>query len=75
VVLAVDAEGALDAALVLRTVFQRDGRSWLRAGAGIVEQSTPEREFEETREKLRSISRFLVPVTERVPVESPVVVP
>jgi anthranilate/para-aminobenzoate synthase component I len=40
-----------------------------------VEQSTPEREFEETREKLRSISRFLVPVAERVPVESPVVVP
>jgi salicylate synthase len=75
VVLAADAEGALDAALVLRTVFQRDGRTWLRAGAGIVEQSTPEREFEETREKLRSISRFLVPVAERVPVESPVVVP
>jgi aryl carrier-like protein len=59
-VLTVDHEGALDAALVLRSVDQRDGRTWLRAGAGIVAQSTPERELEETREKLRSVSRFLV---------------
>jgi len=56
-----DADGGLDAALVLRAVFQQSGRTWLRAGAGIVEQSTPDREFEETCEKLRSISRFLVP--------------
>ncbi len=60
-VLTVDSDGALDAALVLRAVFQRGGRTWLRAGAGIVEQSTPDRELEETCEKLRSISRFLVP--------------
>ncbi|HKR50578.1 MAG TPA: salicylate synthase [Pseudonocardiaceae bacterium] len=60
-VFVVDADGALDAALVLRTVFQQSGRTWLRAGAGIVEQSTPDRELEETCEKLRSISRFLVP--------------
>lgn len=60
-VLVVDADGALDAALVLRAVFQQGGRTWLRAGAGIVEPSTPDREFEETCEKLRSISRFLVP--------------
>jgi salicylate synthase len=59
-VLSVGADGALDAALVLRTVFQRDGRTWLRAGAGIVGASRPERELEETREKLRSVSRFLV---------------
>jgi salicylate synthetase len=68
VVLTADADGALDAALVLRTVFQQGGRTWLRAGAGIVEQSTPERELEETREKLRSISRFLVPVAAQFPV-------
>lgn len=60
-VLIVDEDGALDAALVLRAVFQQNGRTWLRAGAGIVELSTPEREFEETGEKLRSISRFLIP--------------
>ncbi|RSN63754.1 salicylate synthase [Amycolatopsis sp. WAC 04182] len=60
-VLTADADGSLDAALVLRSVFRYEGRTWLRAGAGIVEQSTPDREFEETCEKLRSVSRFLVP--------------
>jgi salicylate synthetase len=59
-VLTVDADGGLDAALVLRSIFQAGGRTWLRAGAGVVEHSTPEREYEETCEKLRSISRFIV---------------
>ncbi|GAA2715491.1 salicylate synthase [Micromonospora olivasterospora] len=58
-VLTIDADGSMDAALVLRSVFQQEGRTWLRAGAGIIEQSTPERELEETAEKLRSISRHL----------------
>ncbi|WP_367127403.1 salicylate synthase [Saccharothrix sp. HUAS TT1] len=60
-VLCYDADGAMDAALVLRTVFQQDGRTWLRAGAGIVEQSRPERELTETSEKLSSVARYLVP--------------
>ncbi|SEE28700.1 salicylate synthetase [Amycolatopsis lurida] len=60
-ILTLDSDGGLDAALVLRSVFRRDGHTWLRAGAGIVAQSTPDREFEETVEKLRSVSRFLVP--------------
>ncbi|WP_433235663.1 salicylate synthase [Streptosporangium sp. CA-135522] len=62
-VLTADADGTIDAALVLRSVFRRDGRTWLRAGAGVVQQSTPDREFEETCEKLRSVSLFLVPAT------------
>ncbi len=53
------AEEAGAAVLVLRTVFQRDGRSWLRAGAGVMGQSTPEREWEETCEKLRSVAPHL----------------
>jgi salicylate synthetase len=32
----------------------------LRAGAGIVAQSQPEREFEETCEKLGSVAPYLV---------------
>ncbi|MGH3794137.1 MAG: salicylate synthase [Pseudonocardiaceae bacterium] len=59
-VLTVDHTGALDAALVLRTIFQQGGKTWLQAGAGIVEQSRPEREFEETCEKLRSVALHLV---------------
>ncbi|GAA4909336.1 salicylate synthase [Streptomyces coeruleoprunus] len=69
-VLAVGSDGSLDAALVLRTVFRQGGRTWLRAGAGIVGQSSPEREFEETCEKLRSISRTLVPAR-TLPAHSP----
>lgn len=49
-------DGSLDAALVLRTLFQRDDRAWLRAGAGVTGQSIPAREYEETCEKLRSVA-------------------
>ncbi|MFE5718726.1 salicylate synthase [Streptomyces erythrochromogenes] len=66
-VLTVDADGTIDAALVLRSIYRHDGRTWMRAGAGIVANSTPERELEETREKMRSVSRFLVPATDTSP--------
>ncbi len=55
-----DHDGVLDAALVLRSFYQRDGATWLQAGAGIMNMSTPERELEETREKLSSFARHLV---------------
>jgi salicylate synthetase len=54
-VIAADTAGALDAALVLRTIFRRGGRTWLRAGAGVVLGSNPDREFAETCEKLHSL--------------------
>ncbi|UED88039.1 salicylate synthase [Streptomyces profundus] len=65
-VLTVDQDGALDAALVLRSAYRQRGRSWLRAGAGLVSGSLPERELEETCEKLGSIGRFLVPASDPV---------
>ncbi|MDT5307455.1 MAG: salicylate synthetase [Mycobacterium sp.] len=54
------ASGGLDAALTLRTVYERDGRTWLRAGAGIIGASDPDREFEETCEKLATLAPHLV---------------
>jgi salicylate synthetase len=54
------ADGGLDAALALRTVYERDGRTWLRAGAGIIGASDPDREFEETCEKLATLAPHLV---------------
>jgi salicylate synthetase len=54
------ADGGLDAALTLRTVYERDGRTWLRAGAGIIAASDPDREFEETCEKLDTLAPHLV---------------
>ncbi|GAQ09268.1 salicylate synthase [Aspergillus lentulus] len=49
-----------DATLVLRTVFQDEGRQWLQAGAGVTKYSNPEREFAETCEKLESVAPFVV---------------
>ena len=54
------ADGGLDAALTLRTAYERDGRTWLRAGAGIIAASDPDREFEETCEKLATLAPHLV---------------
>lgn len=54
------ADGGLDAALTLRSAYERDGRTWLRAGAGIIAASDPEREFEETCEKLATLTPYLV---------------
>jgi len=59
-VITASAGGALEATLVLRSVFTTDGQSWLRAGAGVVAASTPEREFTETVEKLGSVAPYLV---------------
>ncbi|MEU8802031.1 salicylate synthase [Spirillospora sp. NPDC048819] len=62
-VVAVSHDGALDSALVLRALYSEDGRAWLRAGAGIVSASTPDREYEETCEKLSSIAPHVVPLS------------
>ncbi|MCG7409839.1 salicylate synthase [Paenibacillus sp. ACRRX] len=59
-VMTVDSNGAMDAALVLRTIYQQGQQAWLHAGAGVVKLSVPARELEETCEKLSSFSRQLV---------------
>jgi salicylate synthetase len=55
------ADGGMDAALALRSAYEAEGQTWLRAGAGITAASTPDREFEETCEKLTTIAPYLVP--------------
>ncbi|MCX5043510.1 salicylate synthase [Aldersonia sp. NBC_00410] len=59
-VLSVGSDGSFEATLVLRAAYQTPQGAWLRAGAGIIGQSRPEREFEETCEKLSSVSPYLV---------------
>lgn len=54
------ADGSLDAALTLRAAYEHRGRTWLRAGAGVVDGSHPDREFEETCEKLATLAPYLV---------------
>lgn len=59
-VVKVSAAGALEATLVLRAIYQTPEGAWLRAGAGIVSQSRPDREFTETCEKLGSVAPYVV---------------
>jgi salicylate synthetase len=59
-VMMVSADGGLDAALTLRAAYECEGKTWLRAGAGIIEESEPEREFEETCEKLSTLAPYLI---------------
>jgi salicylate synthetase len=54
------ADGGLDAALTLRAAYECGGKTWLRAGSGIIEESEPEREFEETCEKLFTLAPYLI---------------
>ncbi|MGW1177332.1 salicylate synthase [Kitasatospora sp. NPDC002543] len=59
-VLTASSDGSMDAALVLRALYEKDGHAWLRAGAGIVADSVPARELEETREKLSSVAPHVI---------------
>jgi anthranilate synthase component 1 len=47
-------DGNMDVAIAIRTIVARDGEMWLQAGAGIVEASDPEKEYEETVNKARA---------------------
>ena len=43
--------GNLDMAITLRTVVVAEGTAYVQAGCGVVADSKPEREYEETLEK------------------------
>ena len=62
-VLTVSSDGVLDAALVLRALYNKNGRAWLRAGPGSSRAPRPSREYEETCEKLSSIAPHVVPLS------------
>jgi len=49
------ASGALDLNILIRTLTMHEGRIAFRAGGGIVADSDPERELEETRAKARGL--------------------
>ncbi len=48
-------EGNLDTCITIRSACKKDGIIYLQAGAGIVYDSEPRRELEETGEKLRAL--------------------
>jgi anthranilate synthase component 1 len=54
-----DFAGNLDFCITIRTVLIENGRAYVQAGAGIVADSNPEAEYEETRDKARAVIRAL----------------
>ena len=54
-VLYLDFSGNLTSCIVIRTVFIKDKTAYLQAGAGIVADSVPAREYEECQNKARAV--------------------
>ena len=50
---------SMDTAIAIRTLVAKDGRAWVQAGAGIVADSEPAREYEETLAKARALLAVL----------------
>lgn len=51
--------GTMDMNIIIRTFVIKDGRACIHAGAGIVADSVPEREYEETLKKAEALMRAL----------------
>jgi anthranilate synthase component I len=54
-ILYLDFSGNLDSCIALRTLVTKDGRAHIQAGGGIVADSVPEREYQETVNKARAL--------------------
>ena len=55
----IDFSGNMDTCITIRTIIVQDGVAYVQAGAGIVADSVPEREYEETLNKARALLRAI----------------
>ncbi len=58
-VLYLTVDGQFDSCITIRALQVRDGKAYVRAGAGIVYDSVPKTEYEETQHKARSCLRAI----------------
>ena len=58
-VLYADFSGNLDSCIAIRSLLARDGKGYIQAGAGIVADSVPELEYEESMNKARAVIRAI----------------
>ena len=56
----IDLHGDMDLNIVIRTILLRNGKGHLQVGAGIVYDSDPEKEYEETLHKAEALVSALV---------------
>lgn len=54
-----DHRGNMDTCIAIRTLVARDGHLFVQAGGGIVADSRPEREYQETLDKARALLRAI----------------
>jgi len=62
----VDFNGAMDTCIALRTVVIAGGRASVQSGAGVVADSDPEKEFEETLNKAKGLLVSIEMTNERL---------
>lgn len=55
----IDFAGNMDTCIALRTIVIQDGMAYVQAGAGIVADSVPEKEYEETLNKARGLLKAI----------------
>ena len=60
-----DLSGNVETCITIRTVLLRDGVAYVQAGGGIVYDSDPQREFEETEHKARALMAAIDDAEER----------
>ncbi len=52
-------DGDMDMCIAIRTMVMKDGKIYMQAGAGITAESVPEKEFEESENKVRALLRAI----------------
>ena len=66
-----DLSGNVETCITIRTVLLRDGVAYVQAGGGIVYDSDPQREFEETQHKARALMAAIDDAEARAGVSAP----
>src|SRR2546423_15597978 len=60
-------DGNLDSCIALRCAVLKNGTAYFQAGAGVVADSDPQREYEETISKARAMMKALAMATQMEP--------
>ena len=55
----IDFSGNMDTCIAIRIAYKKNGKVFVRSGAGIVYDSVPEKEYEETLNKARAVINAL----------------
>ena len=61
-----DFSGNVDTCIAIRTLIAKGGRIYLQAGAGIVADSDPQREYQETLNKIKALEEAILRASEGI---------